>query len=273
MLKTMLAGFVALLCGSALAADLPLRTSNTAFAPVAAPTPLWSGFYAGAQIGYGFGDTNYRGSAVAPGVGTFVTSPFSVDNDGLIGGLHVGYNQQYNQFVLGVEADADFARIRGETRVNAPTLVLPALGLVGPAAVDGYLFFRTEINWTASLRARVGVLFTPNLLGYVTGGVALGGIENAAARFFTAPPTVWGDSNSETRLGWTVGAGMEWAFARNWSIRAEYRYYHFGVNKFTRTNAPLSLLAQFIGVPPDATINHRFSTTLHTLRAGVSYRF
>lgn len=106
MKKILIAGALALIAAPALAADLPRRSGAVAPAPVyAAPIFTWSGFYVGAQAGYGWGKDKYGVSL--PSVQNFKLSP-----DGVLGGVHAGYNWQSGAFVYGLEGDIEYANKR-----------------------------------------------------------------------------------------------------------------------------------------------------------------
>jgi len=109
-------------------------------------------------------------------------------------------------------------------------------------------------RWQGSLRGRIGAAFGPTLL-YVTGGVAFADLRY---KYFTAVTPV--ESFSETKAGWTLGAGAEFAFSPAWSARLEYRYTDFG----SISNASL------VG-SPGFTYDH--DPSFHTVRLGVSYHF
>ncbi len=171
---------------AALAAD-PVQPDAAAVAPAAAaPSADWAGFYIGALLGYGWGEAD------SDTAGT-------VDIEGFEGGAYIGANYQWNQFVLGVEADA---------------LVSGADGGAGGIAA--------EQNWSASLRARAGITLDQFLL-YGTGGVAAGGAELSDAT----------SSDSNTHWGWTLGAGAEAMLKDNITARVEYRYTDYEGKTYT----------------------------------------
>ncbi|MCZ8316454.1 MAG: porin family protein [Phreatobacter sp.] len=144
-------------------------------------------------------------------------------NGPLIGGT-LGYNYQINQFVLGVEADLAFAAATG--RLAAAPAVSHSTNMLG------------------SLRARAGFAVDRALL-YVTGGLAVQGAALAANL---------GPLEKYTRAGYTLGAGVEYAFTPNWTAKIEYGYYNFG----TRA----------------ATVNFpTLRSDVHTVKIGVNYLF
>lgn len=190
---------VVALGGSAFAADLPSRNAPPIYAPPPPPVFSWTGVYVGAQIGYEFGLAN---SALFP-TGTSAGVAFANSNpNGVVGGAHIGYNYQIASVVLGLEGDVNGASYRGSTALGAGTLT-------------------TTNDIDGSIRGRLGVAFDRALI-YSTGGVAFAPFRNQ----FALGGLV--DDQTSTRLGWTVGGGIEYAITNNWSIRAEYRYTDYG---------------------------------------------
>jgi len=230
MQKVLAAGLLAMsFAPLAQAADLGGSRAPVA-AVVAAPAFSWTGAYAGVQFGYGW--LGGRSTFVDP-FGT-VGTILPVRSNGVLGGVHLGYNHQFGVAVLGAEADVELSGVRGTVTA------------FGPLAAGTGVF---DQRWQASLRARAGVAVDKALL-YVTGGVAFTdfGLGGGPAGF----PVRYGAS----RVGWTVGTGVEYALAPNWTARAEYRYSDYGT------------VARDIG-----GIVQRTSLHAHSVRLGVSYRF
>ena len=231
--------------GSAFAADLPSPAPPPVYIPPA-PIFTWTGIYVGAQIGYAWGTSNVN---VTDSFGDFVS--FQSNNSGVIGGGHVGYNLQFNQFVVGLEGDVDGTSL-SKTRSGSP--FIEGLGSV-PVTVS------TKADIMGSIRGRVGYAWDRVLI-YGTGGVAFAGVEG----------TIYGPfggqvSASSTRVGWTVGGGLEYAITNNWSIRAEYRYAQFGHSSFAADNAFATPGLAALGVIASRTTN------LNRVEVGVSYKF
>jgi outer membrane immunogenic protein len=181
------------------AADIaPARKVPAYAAPVASALPDWTGFYVGAQAGYGFGHSS--GTQNAGGT-FFPVVPYTIDPHGFLGGGHLGVNYQLGMVVLGVEGDVEAADVTGMSSL---------------AAFGQSYFFNVKTDMLASLRGRAGVAFDRWLV-YGTGGVAWGHV--------TTPPLSALDG---TRTGWTAGAGVEYAFNTNWSASLEYRYTDLG---------------------------------------------
>ena len=213
MIKKMLLSTVTLgaLAGTAFAADLPSRRAPPVYIPPPIPVFTWTGLYVGGQVGYEFGKSNAY-AASATGVGL---SAAGAKSNGIIGGAHVGYNfstqtlgmGNFGGFgggglVFGVEGDVDGSNYKSNYQ----------LGAISDASRQ---------NIQGSVRGRLGVAFD-RVLVYGTGGVAFGDLQNNYT--FGA----LNSSLSHTRVGYTVGGGLEYAISNNWSLRGEYRYTDFG---------------------------------------------
>ncbi|QFU15652.1 outer membrane protein [Microvirga thermotolerans] len=204
-LLRLLTGTVALtgMATLAQAADLPSRYSP---APVysAAPVFTWTGFYVGANAGYGWntGTSRYYDPAFG-----YVGGGKS---GGFVGGGQLGYNYQFGMFVLGAETDIQYAAV-GNKGASYGRIYFPGQS-------DG--FFGT-------IRARAGVAFDRALV-YGTGGFAYGDIGGNAA----VDPLLGYRRDDNTNGGWTVGGGVEYAVTNNISAKVEGLY----VNLDTRSN-------------------------------------
>jgi outer membrane immunogenic protein len=202
---------VALAATAASAADLgPYDGRQTWRAPGAAyypPAFRWTGFYAGVQAGYAWGDSNASLTTLAP----FAFESFGYSTSGAIGGVHAGYNWQSGNFVFGIETDLELSGIEGSGR-----------GSLGGAHA-------TSIDWMGSLRARAGFTMGNTLL-YLTGGLAYGDVSVDRSSGALATPMM---GKSDWQTGWTLGGGIEHAFTPNISARVEYRYTDLGGATFT----------------------------------------
>lgn len=247
MIKNLLLSTVALgaLAGTALAADLPSRRAPPVYVPPPAiPIFTWTGFYVGGQVGYEFGGSNAYASATRSGEGLASTSG---KPDGVIGGAHVGYNFSTQSLgfgalggaggVFGIEGDVDGSNYKKTY----------ALGGISD---------QTRQNIQGSVRGRFGVA-VDRALFYATGGVALGDLGNN----YTNTLNGLGDSSSHTRVGYTVGGGVEYAISNNVSLRAEYRYTDFGTFSDTLTGAT------------NGGVTVRHHETDNRVQAGISYKF
>lgn len=174
----------------ALAADLPQAYPTKAPPPVVAvPAFSWTGFYLGANGGYGWGS---GGDGIS-----------ELDPSGWLGGGQIGFNYQFgNNVVLGIEADMQASDFSDSYNGLAPS------GLVS-----------SKLDYFGTARARVGYAFD-NVLPYVTGGFAWG--HNEVTNLAD------GLSSDNTHMGWTVGGGVEYALTNNWTVKAEYLYMDLG---------------------------------------------
>ncbi|MBD2746792.1 porin family protein [Microvirga sp. BT688] len=225
----------------AVAADLPSRMAP---APVAAvPVFTWTGFYVGVQAGYAWGDSS--GTMTIP---TGVL-PFTEDGDfdGFVGGAHVGYNVQFGSIVAGLEADVEGTGIDGTFGRISPTTGSTNIG-------------DSNITVQGSLRARLGFAFDRALI-YATGGLAFANFETDYAFLDTTTGGRDTASFDDTEWGWTLGAGVEYAFTNNLTARLEYRYSQFD-------DLSHDLTPVFTG-----RTSNDVETEFHTIRAGLSSKF
>jgi outer membrane immunogenic protein len=216
---------VALFATGAVAADLPSYEAP----PVVAPVPddfSWTGFYAGLQAGYAWGDLE---SNVV--IGNDRDEEFEAD--GVVGGIFLGYNLGLTDaFVVGIEGDFEGTGI--ETEEDDEAL----------AGVE----YDADVNWQGSVRGRLGVAFD-RVLVYGTGGIAFANFDT------TFDDGVDDDDDGETELGWTAGAGVDFAVTDNIFVRGEYRY------------------ADFADFDNDDEIAEVQDLETHTIRAGVGFKF
>jgi outer membrane immunogenic protein len=222
----------------AAAADLP--PSSPAYAPPNLPIFTWTGIYLGGDLGYAFGVSSKSLSYLGSYYGS------SAWPDGVIGGAHIGYNYQFpaitggTNVVLGLEGDVEGSSY-------------------GKSWYDRYgNSYTTSIPVQGSTRGRLGLAFDRALL-YITGGAVFGGFDNQFAL-----PNGLSTESTHTRVGWTIGGGIEYALTPNWSLRGEYRYSDFGKVSddiyYATSTGGGSLYNQ----------NHE---TEHAIRAGFSYKF
>ncbi|WP_066467776.1 outer membrane protein [Bosea sp. WAO] len=272
-IKHLLTGGIALaslIGSSAFAADLPSRK----FAPVAPVVPVftWTGFYVGLNAGasWSHGSTGIA----APAAGWFNTINVngawrkSEDNVNFTGGAQAGYNYQTGSFVLGVETDFNYGSIESKR---------DGFGRVafGAFANEQTFSTKTKVEWFGTLRARVGVTPMERLMIFGTGGLAYGNVKASAAetdRFLFNGVAVatdsWHGSKNDTRIGWTLGAGAEYALTNNLSLKAEYLYVDLGKQRYSSIyTGSIPALAGTVG----ARVDH--DTKFSIVRAGVNYRF
>jgi len=246
-----------MVASAAQAADVLPTKAPVLKAPAAGPVS-WAGFYIGGHGGYGSGRKQWsdffdpqhpEGREPGP------NSTYHVD--GFLAGGQVGYNWQSGWTVFGVEADASWSNIDGHGK-NAPRDPSTCL-----QESDGCT---TKIEAFGTIAARVGVAVERSLL-YVKGGAAWvhekHHIGTHDPRFPNDPDFNFDATTSQTRWGWTIGGGVEYAFAQNWSGKIEYNYLDFGKDQVSFTFSP----PQFFGAAGTLQQN------MHVVKAGLNYRF
>jgi outer membrane immunogenic protein len=231
--------------GTAAAADLPVKAMT---APIVAPAYSWTGFYLGLNAGYSWGHQDNDLVVAATGV-TVLSNGDHID--GFIGGGQIGYNWQFNQWVLGLEAD-----FQGSGQDADGSFFLPAI--VGAAAIPATTISYTDkLKWFGTVRGRVGWA-SDRWLAYLTGGWAYGRGEISGTSTAAATTTF---SATQDYSGWTVGGGIEWAFQDRWSVKAEYLYIDFGDGPTVPVNAAGTL----------NIVSGRLTDNI--ARLGVNYKF
>jgi outer membrane immunogenic protein len=253
------AALVALGSASALAADLPAHGYNKASAM--APVGNWSGLYIGGNVGYGWGNGS---TGILPLKNLdkgdiFPTSTLDSRLKGVFGGAQIGYNWQIGSIVTGLEADIQSSGIRDSARAALVNLAQVPLDITASTS--------SELSWFGTVRGRLGVTVTPDLLLYGTGGLAYGQVKDSANVQLNDPPFLdtWPASISSTKTGWAAGAGAEWMFARNWSAKVEYLHIDLGSSSATA----IDIAAR----EPFATTTYSWNHRYDTLRVGVNYHF
>jgi outer membrane immunogenic protein len=274
-----------LAASNAFAADLAARPYTKA--PVIVdPGYNWTGFYAGLNGGYSWGRANTTMTGISPLAAFFpipAFAPFRQDVNGGLAGGQIGYNWQVDRkWVLGVEGDIQWSGERSSSFLTAvgPRFGSTIIGIPVPVGADfNAIITQTanlayDLRWFATFRGRAGVLVDPQTLLYATGGLAVGEFRYSAQattsiQVFTpglagttpvGPPLVFAGaaaSSSDTRVGWTVGAGVERKFSPNWSGKLEYLYMDFGSKTF------------FAGTLNQADVSFHD----HIFRAGINYEF
>ncbi|HZP78798.1 MAG TPA: outer membrane protein [Pseudolabrys sp.] len=209
------------LAAPALGADLPRKAPAYVSAGYS-----WTGFYAGINGGYAWGNSAWT---LTTGGGT---GNFNI-NGPLVGGT-IGYNLQTGAWVWGLEADLDWTNIKGSSSFA---------GCAGG-------FCETKNSWLGTARGRIGYAFD-RFLPYITGGAAFGNEKLSTGA---------GAVGTTTRIGWTLGAGLEFAISGPWTAKIEYLYADLG-------KATCDSACNGGGTPFDVT----FKTNI--VRAGINYRF
>jgi outer membrane immunogenic protein len=232
------------------AADLPVKAAPR---PVVAPPYNWTGFYAGLNLGGSWGHQD--ASLVDTTTGATVATG-SNKLDGVIGGGQIGYNWQVNQWVFGLEADFQGSGQKADG-VFATTFVVPGFFAAAPPTVTVTNSYTDKLEWFGTVRGRLGWAFD-RWMPYITGGWAYGHGEINGTSTVGALATAF--STSQNYSGWTIGGGVEWAFANNWSAKLEYLYIDFG----SGPTIPVATTAFAVSVG---------RMTDNIVRAGVNYKF
>jgi hemoglobin/transferrin/lactoferrin receptor protein len=234
----------------------------------------WTGLYAGVHGGGGIG--RERGTTTAlDGTTNSTTASESADLDMYNGifGIQAGYNWQLgNRVVLGVEGDWSKTWMSGKQKAVATEGAMATAG--STQALTYY-----DMDWISSVRGRVGYAVSDRWMVYGTGGVSLARTHQSREQYTKA--NVWSQETGiafveqaqETRIGFTLGAGTEFALNDNWSLNTSYTYSHFGDTSSKFKNARLG--------PDTATgdfnvVNGRNASNtlnLHKVNVGLNYRF
>lgn len=272
-MKKVLLGTV---CGLGLAA--PAVAADMSFPvkalPVAAvPAFSWTGFYIGANVGYGGDKFRYPFSAFqrqlqaeAPALELRIDGNLTLNSSGFFGGGQIGYNYQFsNNVVAGIEGDFEWSGIEG--RLAGTGLFTANGNLIGSTSFD----VGSEVEWFGTIRGRIGYAWDRIFL-YATGGAAYGKVRshgnfNIGNANGPVGPLTGVVSASDTQWGWTAGAGLEYALTRAWSFKTEYLYLDLG-SQTLFSNTVVDVANGFF-----ASSSMDVSTKLHTVKAGVNYRF
>jgi opacity protein-like surface antigen len=223
---------------AAWAADLPLK------APAVPASYDWTGFYLGGNLGATNATSSFSDTLAA------ARSTFSSSNPAsFLGGGQLGVNYEFHSgLVIGAEAMFDWVP-------NASTAFTATNLRAGTATGT------INNRWITMATGKVGFAWDRLFTYGKAGGAWVGGTSNS----FTAGATPVGVSISSTSGGWTAGAGLEWAFAGNWSVRAEYDFIGLQNQSFTVPRAPAT---RFAG--DTISINNR---TIQMITASVNYKF
>jgi len=226
-----------------LAADLPTKKSPPVVAPF--PTFSWTGCYVGAHAGGGWGDNKLTNVDGQTGEDGYSYSASANNGSGIVGG-QVGCDYQFaGGWVVGAQGAASWTDFRGTS----------------DPFFEGKYTFSSQTDWIASGTGRVGYAWDKWLF-YAKGGAAWAGdkynidgnIEDYQAFY----------QGNQTRFGWTVGGGVEWAFLQHWSANVEYAYYDFGSHSPTISGCIDSDCSSF----PIGT-----KQNIQTVTIGINYHF
>jgi len=215
----------------------PIFAKAPIYKAPAAPTVYnWGGFYIGAYLGADWGGTNW----------TFLDDGDTANPRfaGFLGGGEFGYNYQVGKWVFGLEGDAAWTNGHGAR----------------PCPIGFFANCEISTNWLSTATARVGYAYWDRLLTYVKGGAAIA--QDRTEVVCTANSAILplvgcpGESDTQTKAGWTVGWGTEFGLTRNVSVKSELMYFDLGTDRHN-----------FAGIPTDVQRNGLMSTV------GLHFRF
>ncbi len=267
--KPFLASGVALaalvLAGGASAADLPSR--KTVF--VEPPLLTWTGFYIGVHSGTSAGDVSSTRSFFAPagpGAPEFQKLNSRLPFGDLFIGAQAGYNWQMpSGLVVGVETDFSLGILRKRASADYVDIVPGFFNTVGGRA-------RFGLDWQGSTRLRLGYAVTPRFLPYVTGGLAYAAIAGdthwSTDAFGIGNTSIVDGAGSSVKLGWTLGAGFEYALGGNLTFKTEYLYAQYGGASYVLPTLHNPLFGASGSGPMES-----HTVGVHTLRSGFNYKF
>ena len=268
-----LVALAALIGGPAAAADLPTRKAPLAPAPYASPAYSWTGFYIGINGGYDFSRPRHDAD---DGLARFRRPDRAGVRAGLAGHQRRrlprrrhGRLQYAVRHVRGrPRTDIDWVGQRKSASFTGAVLPppFPATTLTTSAS--------RSLDYLGTFRGRVGITPFDRGLLYVTGGLAYGGVRTSGSVVADQAPTLaWNGSTDQTRVGWTLGGGGEYAFTNNITFKAEALYYDLGTTNTTATgNANVLGNALLNGANPVFyTSSTRTSGVI--ARGGINFKF
>jgi outer membrane immunogenic protein len=275
-MKTMLRGSLALAAlmaaTSAYAADMPMYK-----APVAAPAAYdWTGLYFGGHIGGGWEKQTFDDPVGFSAMNSLVGLAFSsgpaglkVSSSSFLGGLQAGTNYQIGRLVLGTELDVSWTSLNNASN---GALVRSPGAAVGFAGTEN---FTSSTHTIVTATTRLGIA-RDTWLFYGKAGAAWSRTSDSASEVMTFPAVAnatLAGSLSDTRIGWTVGTGLEWAFARNWTTKLEYDYINFGTK--VENIAAAGTVGGFSvggGAPFAANLPVSVSQSVSMVKWGINYK-
>ncbi len=244
---------------------LPLTIANAADLPVKAkPRPIphvlsWTGFYVGANVGYGWGTKDWTVTAGGP------VTPFNINYGigGALGGVQTGYNFQFDHLVLGIENQWSWTNIGG----SGSRTLGPFTNTMG-----------VNVDWFTTLKGRIGFASDRWLIYGAGGGVWAR--ENFTAQLGEVAGTTF--AATATRSGWVAGAGVEYALNSNWSVGIAYDYMDLNGSRSRggsgngATAQPFLVPPPVVPVPPvvpPGPYTSQISQNIQTIKFTVNYRF
>jgi len=241
-------------------------------APLMAPAMSWTGFYAGLNGGYTWGhqsiDPTVSSEACdnplgCPQILALLSTGWKTSPNSFTGGLQFGYNQQYGNVFFGLESDIDYLRLNGSFAFG-PTRP-------SPQPITGAGTGSLTTGWVATVRPRFGWI-ADRLLIYVTGGLAFTDQRNTETAIVVVNGQTTGPIgsfalSSSSPIGAVAGAGLEYAWTNQWSVKAEHLHFDFATAR--ASTGVIGGIGGFDG----AFMSSNWHLTADTVRVGINYHF
>ena len=245
----------------------------------------WTGFYVGGHVGSGWQNTAFQDPSASSAI-SICCEPLGLLQSGsaassssgsaFLGGLQAGWNYQIKKLVIGADFDWSGTSLNGTSAG-----VIPA----APGGFPASETFGVRTDWTATATATAGIADDRWLL-YSKAGLALAhdryslavnGANVCFAGGCTGVPFSFASNASDTRLGWTLGTGLAWAYSNNWSVKIEYDYLDFP----TKAVDFNGIIQNALGGPPvnngpltgASTFNTNNSQHISEFKVGLNYKF
>ncbi|WP_439271565.1 outer membrane protein [Pseudochrobactrum sp. HB0163] len=200
--------------------------------PVYDEAAIWDGFYIGGQVGYTWAKAKLTVDSFDDTIG--------LKPRGFMGGIYAGYNWEFsNSYLFGIEGDINYSSLSDSAILTA---------------ANAQLEYTSRIELEGAVRARFGINYD-RILPYIAGGVAFARIKDTAT-IINSNPVVTAD-DTDGRVGFTIGAGVDYAMTNNLILRAEYRYTDYGKKSFDQA---------FYN-------DSRNKLTTNDVRLGIAYKF
>jgi len=269
-----------LVVGAAMLAATGANASDLGAALSKTPASLWNGFYAGVNVGAGFGGSSGLDKPANQWGSITLAAASASDSSslGAVGGFQAGVSRSVGSFVFGIEADISLASAGAtntDTALFSSQYSGPSYSTSSWQAIN--TTYQTSLDWYATIRARLGYAVMPNLVIFGTGGLAFGGVSLDMTRDFamgfTSSSCNMGicTTNSQSdaytykargtgySVGWAAGAGVDYALGNGITVRAEYLYISLGTVSFEDVAT----------LPTETTV----SPTISVARVAANYAF
>lgn len=220
----------------------------------------WAGPYVGVNAGYGWGnaDTNISPLPTAAAFANLMPTTIKPKVNGAVAGGQVGYNWVSGNWVYGLEADMSWSGMK-DTVMQTPIIQNNGTPWAGTLTVS------QKITSFGTLRGRIGQDVGNNVLIFGSGGLAWGTVKtNLNSDFRPQGNVQYPASQSKTKLGWTLGGGVEWAFNPTTTFKVEYLYVNLGKQSITANPVPAN---------PPFQVYYDWKAKAHIVRAGVNFLF